>query len=181
MAIRKVARMGNPVLRTKARELTPGEIQSPEVQRLIDDMVETLREYDGVGLAAPQVHEPLRISVVEFSASNPRYDIEAGQGLTVYVNPRVTVLDPTEEGLWEGCLSVPGLKGWVMRPRKIRVESLDRHAKPVTITAEGFLATVLQHEFDHLDGVLYVDRIKDKAKFAFAEELAKFRLAAEDL
>src|SRR3990167_3032759 len=153
MAIRKVARMGNPVLRQKARDLTPGEIQNPEVQRLIDDMVETMREYDGVGLAAPQVHEPVRISVVEF---------EGGQGLTVYINPRVTVLDPTEEGLWEGCLSVPGLKGWVTRPGKIRVEYLDRDAKPVTITAEGFLATVLQHEFDHLDGVLYVDRIKDK-------------------
>ena len=172
MAIRKVARMGNPVLRQKARELTREEILSPAVQSLIDDMVETMREYDGVGLAAPQVHEHVRISVVEFSE---------GQGLSVYVNPRVTVLDAAEEGLWEGCLSVPGLKGWVTRPRKIQVEYLDREAKPHSIVAEGFLATVLQHEFDHLDGVLYVDRIKDKTKFAFSEEFARYRLGAEDL
>ena len=172
MVIRKVARMGHPVLREKSAELSDEEIRSEGIQLLIDDMVETMREYDGVGLAAPQVHEPVRIAVVEFGAGNPRYGLEGegGQALTVFINPVVEVLDPEEEGFWEGCLSVPGLRGWVERPRRIRVRYKDREAKSHEFEAEGFLATVLQHEFDHLDGVLYVDRIRDMTRFAFVEE-----------
>jgi peptide deformylase len=174
MAILKVARMGNPVLRLKARTLTAREIRSPRIRKLIADMTETMREYGGVGLAGPQVHEPVRLALVEFDEENPRYSTGAARGLTVFVNPRVRVLDRKTQPYWEGCLSVPGMRGLVDRPRKIRVDYLDERARKRTLVAEGFLATVLQHEFDHLDGVLYLDRLKDPRKFAFSEEYQRY-------
>src|SRR5690349_796931 len=112
MAIRKVARMGHPVLRTPARELTPKEIKSPEIQQLIADMVETMHEYGGVGLAAPQVHEPLQLAIIEFEADSSRYPGMGSQGLSVYINPKITILDETPQGFWEGCLSVPEMRGY---------------------------------------------------------------------
>ena len=174
MSVLKVARMGHPILRQKARALTREEILSPAVQKLIDDMIVTMKEYKGVGLAAPQVHESLRISVVEFGTDNPRYTVREGQPLEVFINPEVEVLDRETQGFWEGCLSVPGMRGYVDRPRKIRVRYLDREARAHDIVAEDFLAVVLQHEFDHLDGVLYVDRLADPRQFGFVEELQRF-------
>ncbi|HTL12109.1 MAG TPA: peptide deformylase, partial [Bdellovibrionota bacterium] len=140
---------------------------------------ETMHDYHGVGLAAPQVHESLRISVVEFDEDNPRYDVGEASGLQVFINPEVEVLDEKEQGYWEGCLSVPGMRGLVHRPGKIRVKYLDRDAQSHDITAEGFLATVLQHEFDHLDGKLYVDRLRDTRDLAFNEEYQRYVLQAE--
>lgn len=174
MAIRKVARLGHPVLREKCRDLTPEEIRSEPVRRLVADMRETMAEYGGVGLAAPQVHEPVRIALIEFQAGEGRYAVAADQPLLVLFNARVEVLDATPAGFWEGCLSVPGLRGFVERPSRVRVRYLDEAAEPRTLEAEGFLATVCQHELDHLDGVLYVDKIADPTRFAFVEEYARY-------
>ena len=176
MAIRKVARLGHPVLRQVARDLSRAEILSEDTQRLVADMVETMREYGGVGLAAPQVHESLRLAVIEVEALGERYKVEAAQPLIVFFNARVSVLDPSPHGFWEGCLSVPGMRGYVERPRKIKVDFLDQHAKPQTIVAEDFVATVFQHELDHLDGVLYVDKLADKNRYAFIEEYQRYHL-----
>jgi peptide deformylase len=176
MAIRKVARLGHPVLRQPTRQLAKHEIKSDEIQRLVDDMVDTMHEYGGVGLAAPQVHEPLRLAVIEVEELNERYKVAAGQPLLVIFNARVTVLDPATYGFWEGCLSVPGLRGYVERPRKVRVDFLDRAGEPRSIVAEDFLATVFQHELDHLDGTLYVDKLAARDRFAFVEEYQRFHL-----
>ncbi len=173
MAIRKVARLGHPVLRKKTREVTREEISSPEMKRLVRDMVETMHEYGGVGLAAPQVHEPVRLAIIEYEDDNARYDTGDKQPLLVIWNARVKVLDETPSGFWEGCLSVPGLRGYVERPSKIEVSFLDERGKPRTLVAEGFLATVFQHELDHLDGVLYVDKVAP-GKLCFTEEYARY-------
>jgi peptide deformylase len=185
MAIRKVARLGHPVLRQPTRKLGKREILADQTQRLIADMVETMHEYGGVGLAAPQVHEPLRLALIEIEDLNERYKVTLQQPLLVIFNAEVTVLDETPYGFWEGCLSVPGLRGYVERPSKIRVDFLDQSAEPRSLVAEGFLATVFQHELDHLDGKLYVDKIAQPERFAFIEEYQRFHLeegalAAED-
>jgi peptide deformylase len=180
MSILKVARMGNPVLRQVAQDLTPAEIRSPEIQRLIEDMVETMAEYTGIGLAAPQVHMPIALAIIKFEEDNDRYPEMGAQELGVYINPKITVLDPKEQSFWEGCLSVPELRGLVHRPRKIRVDYLDRAAKPQTLEAEGFLATVFQHELDHLAGKLFIDRMKDMTKLAFMQEYQRYWIPAED-
>lgn len=173
MAIRKVARLGHPVLRQKCREVTREDISSPEMRRLVRDMVETMHEYGGVGLAAPQVHESVRLAVIEYEDEQRP---EGAQSLLVIWNARVKVLDETPSGFWEGCLSVPGLRGYVERPSQIEVSYLDERGKPQKLQASGFLATVFQHELDHLDGVLYVDRITDKSRFAFTEEYARYHV-----
>ena len=180
MAILKVARLGHPVLREKCRDLTPEEIVSEPVRQLVADMRATMSEYGGVGLAAPQVHEPVRLALIEFEEGDTRYRVDAEQPLLVLFNARVHVLDAEPVGFWEGCLSVPGLRGFVERPSKIRVEYLDENAEPRELLAEGFLSTVCQHELDHLDGVLYVDQIADPTRFAFVEEYARFHQPAPD-
>ncbi|MCY4451908.1 MAG: peptide deformylase [Immundisolibacterales bacterium] len=174
MAIRKVARLGHPVLRAPCRELTRSEIRSHVARRLVDDMRETMAEYDGVGLAAPQVHESVRVAIIEFDPGDAERDLDAERTSFTVFNPRTTVLDPTPAGYWEGCLSVPGMRGFVERPRRVQVDYLDESAKPATVVAEGFLATVFQHELDHLDGVLYVDRLADPKLFAFNEEFNRY-------
>lgn len=180
MAIRKIARMGHPVLRQPARDLKPAEIRSPVIRQLVEDMIETMEEYGGIGLAAPQIHEPLRVAIIGYEGDNPRYRDQGKQPLTVIFNPRTKVLDETRQGFWEGCLSVPDLRGLVRRPRKIQVDYLDQDAKPQTIVAEDFLATVFQHELDHLDGVLYLDRVEDRTKIAFNDEYQKYWAPSED-
>lgn len=179
MAIRKIARLGHPVLRKKARDVTREEISSPEMRRLVKDMIETMHEYGGVGLAAPQVHETVRLAIIEYDDES-RADGSA-QPLLVIWNARVKVLDETLSGFWEGCLSVPGMRGYVERPSEIEVNYLDERGKPQTIVAQGFLATVFQHELDHLDGVLYVDKITDKTKFAYTEEYARYHVEEGDV
>jgi len=176
MAILKVARLGHPVLREKCRDLAPEEIVSEPIKQFVRDLHETMLEYGGVGLAAPQVHSPLRLALVEFDEGSTRYFVGSAQPLLVVFNARVTVLDASPSGFWEGCLSVPGLRGWVERPSRIQVDYLDAEAEPQRIVAEGFLATVLQHELDHLDGVLYVDRIRDPTRFAFVEEFERYHV-----
>ncbi|MCB0418009.1 MAG: peptide deformylase [Bdellovibrionaceae bacterium] len=172
MAIRKVARMGHPVLRKVARDLKPEEIQSAEIQQLIEDMKATMREYGGIGIAAPQVHESVQLALIDLPPSAE----EPGQSLTVFVNPKIKVLDKEEQGYWEGCLSVPELRGLVFRPRKVEVSYLDEKGKKQSFVAEDFLATVVQHELDHLQGILFVDRIEDMTKLAFLEEYQRYCL-----
>ena len=179
MAIRKIARMGNPVLRKVGRELTPKEIQSPEIKRLVQDMIETMHEYGGIGLAAPQVHESVQLAILEFEEDNERYPEMGDQPLLVVFNPEITVLDKTEQAFWEGCLSVPELRGLVHRPRKVQIDYLDEKGKPQKIVADDFLATVFQHELDHLAGKLFVDRMKDLTKFAFIDEYQRHWAKAE--
>jgi peptide deformylase len=172
MSILKVARLGHPVLREKARDLTQEELASPEIKRLIADMIETMAEYGGIGLAAPQVHHPIRLALIDLQE-------EEGSTLTVVINPKMTVLDAETQGFWEGCLSVPEMRGLVYRPRKVQIDFVDLSGKPRQLVAEGFLATVYQHELDHLDGVLYVDKLHDTRKFAFMEEYQRYWAPAE--
>jgi peptide deformylase len=172
MAILKVARLGHPVLRTVTEPLTRGQIRASEVQRLIDDMIETMHEYEGVGLAAPQVHVPLRLAVIEVPAS-PEQGREA-LALTVLLNPVVTLLSDERVHGWEGCLSLPDLRGSVPRAPRVRVEALDRQARPFTIEAQDFSARVIQHECDHLDGIVYVDRMDDLKTLSFIPEFERF-------
>jgi len=170
MAILKVARMGHPVLREKCKPIDPAKITGPEVQRLIRDMVETMIEYNGVGLAAPQVYTPVRLLI-----AGGEVDQEGRPKLRVLINPEITVLDSERrEGMYEGCLSIPGLRGYVERPAHIQVKALDEQGRSVELELEGFPAIVMQHEFDHLDGVLYVDRIEDHAKLGFDEEVQRY-------
>ena len=177
MAILKVARMGHPVLRAKALPVPPGQIQAPSVQRLINDMFETMREYSGIGLAAPQVHEGLRIFVAGVRESTPGEVVTEDDDMPflTLINPELTFLtEPTHEG-WEGCLSIPDVRGLVPRADEIRVQGFDREGKRVSFTATGLPARVIQHETDHLDGVLFMDRMPTLHSLTFMEEYRRFR------
>ena len=174
MAILKVARMGHPVLREKCRPIDPKAITGPEVQRLIRDMFETMAEYNGVGLAAPQVHHPVRMAI-----TGGETDEDGRPEFRVLINPEIEVLDESRLGMFEGCLSVPGMRGWVERPQGIRVTAWNERGEKQEFTLEGFSAVVTQHECDHLDGVLYVDRIEDMTRFAYEEEAERFLDLAE--
>ena len=170
--ILKVARLGHPAVRSVARPVPPDAVSSPDFQRLVDDMVETMHEYDGVGLAGPQVHVGLRVAVIEVPASDERS--REAVPLTVLVNPLVTPLGEEKEQAWEGCLSVPDLRGIVPRSRRQRLEALDRHGQPLAVEAEGFFARVIQHECDHLDGGVYLDRMEGLRTLSFLREFEHF-------
>ena len=177
MAILKVAQLGNPVLRKQCAEITFGQLRSPEIQQLIDDMIATMREYDGVGIAAPQVHVGLRIIVMEVLA-NPRYPSEAKYPLTVIVNPVLL-----EKGIevvdgWEGCLSIPGLRGLVPRSYAVTVRGLDRSGENIDLPLVGFPARVVQHEIDHLDGIVFLDRMQGLSTLTFQHEFEKFHVVS---
>jgi len=174
MAVRKIIRMGHPTLRVPARQLTEQEIRSDAIAELVEDMVETLHDYGGIGLAAPQIDEPIRLAIIEIPGGESRYGELEAIPLTVFANPNIEVLDERTAGYWEGCLSVPGLRGFVERPQHIRVTAKDLNGEGIDLTLEGFSATVFQHEFDHLDGRLYVDLIKDPHQLVFEEELARY-------
>ena len=174
MAVRKIIRMGHPTLRKVAQPVDPAAIGSAAFHRLVADMIDTLHDYGGVGLAAPQINESIRLAIIEVPSGRTRYGEVPPLPLTAFVNPRVQVTDETRNGVWEGCLSVPGLRGYVERPSGVRVEALDLDGRRQTLELNGFLATVLQHEFDHLDGKLYIDRLADPAKLMFEEEFLRW-------
>jgi peptide deformylase len=177
VSILKVARIGHPAVRAPARPVTSAELRSREVQRLLDDMVETMHEYDGVGLAAPQVHVGLRLAVIEVAPGDDRS--ERAVPLTILVNPQTGPAgDETALG-WEGCLSVPGLRGQVPRLAALRLSALDRDGKPVVLDAKGFFARVIQHECDHLDGTVYLDRMREMRSLCFLDEFDRFVLAGD--
>jgi peptide deformylase len=173
MSILKVARLGHPVLRKIAMPVSPREIQSPSFQKFIDDMIETMKEYDGVGLAADQVHESKQIAVLEVG-ENPRYPDKPKVPLTVLINPKLSPLTDEMEEDWEGCLSIPELRGRVPRYKAIRVEALDRSGQDLEFTAAGFHARVIQHEWDHLNGKVYLDRMGDLSTLTFLTEMARY-------
>ncbi len=160
MTLLKIAHIGNPVLRQRARELDLAELASAETQRFIDDLVETMRDANGAGIAATQVHAPLRIFAVEVK-DNPRYPYKPNIPLTILVNPVITATTTETFENYEGCLSVPNLRGVVERFTEVRVTGCDREGRPIDRHIKGLTAGTFQHEADHLDGVLFVDRVKD--------------------
>ncbi len=173
MPILKVAVMGHPVLRRRAAEVSRDELASSAFQSFLDDLIDTMREYDGVGIAAPQVHVSKRAAVMEVS-KNPRYPQLPDFPLTVFINPVVTFLTDETFDMWEGCLSVPDVRGKVPRRKKVRVEAWDRSGAPLAFEAEGVFAAIVQHEFDHLDGKLFVDRVADTTTLTFLKEYQRY-------
>lgn len=173
MAIREIIRMGHPTLRRVARPLLSHELSGDAVRTLLADMVDTLHHAGGIGLAAPQVNASVRLAIIEIPGGNSRYGEIPTMPLTVFVNPEIEVLDGNVAGYWEGCLSVPGLRGFVERPQHVKVRSLDLQGKPFELELKGFLATVFQHEFDHLDGKLYIDRLKASSLLVYEDMLAE--------
>ena len=177
MSILKVARMGHPVLRACARPIERQEIKRARVQTLIDDMIETMLEYRGVGLAAPQVHESLRLFVAlleEADRASDRADEDTEQDPIVVINPQLTVVEDEIVEDWDGCLSIPDIRGRAPRARAVSVRALDRRGNPFELRESNFSARVVQHETDHLDGVLFFDRMRRFESLTFLEEYAKY-------
>jgi peptide deformylase len=174
MAIRTIIRMGHPMLRRPARPLRPEEIGSEGIRRLLVDMRDTLKHAGGIGLAAPQINESIRLAIIEIRGGPSRYGNLEPMPLTVFFNPRIQVLEPAKAGFWEGCLSVPGLRGFVERPQHVRVVFTDLRGETKELEFSGFRTTVVQHELDHLDGKLFVDRLTDSSKLVFEEEYNRY-------
>lgn len=178
MAILKIARLGHPVLRKIAEPVPPEGIGAPGIQRLIDDLVETMIEYDGAGLAAPQVHVSKQIVVFEVEG-NPRYPDAESIPLTVLINPKITPTTQQTEEDWEGCLSLPDLRGKVPRSTQVRVEAYDRQGKKLNYVARDFQARVVQHECDHLIGKVFVDRMRSMESLSFIREFLRYQADAK--
>ena len=175
MSILKVARMGHPVLRQRARPLEKAALRDPLTQKLIDDLIDTMHEYHGVGLAAPQVHEDLRLFVALLD-EEPGPDSEP----IAIINPEITPQgDATNDG-WEGCLSIPDIRGMVPRFTEILVRALDRTGRPIELPLTHFAARVAQHETDHLDGVLFFDRMTSMQSLTYLEEYSRYHAKESD-
>jgi len=172
---REIVEIGHPVLRERAREVTRGQLLSEEVQTLIDDMIETMRAANGAGLAANQVAETVRIAVVEVREGNPRYPYKPPIPLTVIVNPVIEPLDDELAQINEGCLSVPNLRGEVLRHVSIRLRYLDREGAEHEEVKRGLTAGTFQHELDHLDGTLFVDRVTDPRTLTTWDQFERYR------
>ena len=179
MAILKVARLGHPVLRQTALPVPVDEIRTTETQRLIDDMVETMREYNGAGLAAPQVHVLQQICVIEVN-ENPRYPEAPSIPLTVLINPVLTPMTEEMEEGWEGCLSVPDMRGMVPRYTSVRLDAYDRDGRRIEGEAKEFFARVIQHETDHLHGIVYLDRMRDLSTLTHLAEWNRHWLGVQE-
>jgi peptide deformylase len=177
MSILKVARMGHPVLRAKAKPVAPAEIPTPRFQQLIDDMIETMHVYSGIGLAAPQVHEAVRLFVAGIRPTDAEPTDLRGDDempLIVVINPKITPAGDEVEKGWEGCLSIPDVRGLVPRAVDIRVDALDRRGKKIRLSAQGLPARVIQHETDHLDGILFLDRMRSFETLTFMDEYRRY-------
>ena len=176
MAILKVARMGHPVLRAKALPIPPAEIPSARVQRLIDDMFETMSEYAGIGLAAPQVHESLQVFVAGVRTHDGISEMsdDSDMPLVALINPEVELVGASTHDGWEGCLSIPDIRGLVPRAPEVRVRAFLRDGHRVELRARGLPARVIQHEHDHLEGVLFFDRMKSFDSLTFMEEFRRY-------
>lgn len=174
MAVLEIVRMGNPVLRQEARDLTVDEIRSEKMQRFVGDLWDTVRDANGLGLAAPQVGESIKVCVIDLSDDNPRYAETNESKQMVLFNPKVKFLSDESIAMYEGCLSVPGLRGLVPRCQKIEVTYLDSDGEKQVIEATDMLAIVFQHEIDHLYGKLYVDRTEDMSTLSYEKEFSKF-------
>ena len=168
MSILKVARMGHPVLRERARPLDSTEVRTSTFQKLIDDMIETMVEYEGIGLAAPQVHEGVRLFVAGVEGGGDNLKI------VPFINPVITPIGEETVEDWEGCLSIPDIRGKVPRAREVVIKALDRRGKPFELALKNYAARVVQHETDHLDGVLFFDRMKAFGTLTFMEEFQRY-------
>ena len=177
MSVLPIAQIGAPVLRQRARELTADELASDEIQAFIDDLVETMHHANGAGLAAIQVSRPIRVVAIEVH-DNPRYPYKPNIPLTILVNPVLTPLSPERFDNYEGCLSVPNLRGVVSRLATLRVQALDRHGAPIDREVRGITAGTFQHEVDHLDGILFIDRISRLKRSLYVKKRKK-QLAEE--
>jgi peptide deformylase len=175
MSILKVARMGHPVLRQRGRPLEKSDFRSPAIQMLIDDMIETMHEYNGVGLAAPQVHADLRL-FVGLLAEDPDGKTPA----TVVINPEIVPMTPERQEGWEGCLSIPDIRGMVPRHVDITLRALDRTGRAFETQLTKFAARVAQHEADHLDGMLFFDRMSSMQSLTYLEEFSRFHSKDDD-
>jgi peptide deformylase len=175
MSILKVARMGHPVLRTPARALDKAAVRNPLTQKFIDDMIETMHEYHGVGLAAPQVHEDVRV-FVGLLDEEPGAKSEA----IALINPEITPDGPDKQDGWEGCLSIPDIRGMVPRFTSIMVRALDRDGRAVELRLKNFAARVAQHETDHLDGILFFDRMTSMQSLTYLDEYSRFHAKDDD-
>jgi peptide deformylase len=165
VAVLKVAKLGSPVLRARASEIETHDLKRGRLKPLFEDLLETMVEYNGTGLAAPQVQQPLRVVLYELQPEGREKGLAVPP--TILVNPSFEILDPAEEEDWEACLSVPFLAAKVPRPAKIRVRALDKGGKPLDFVAAGFHARVVLHESDHLDGTVYLDRVRDRASIRY--------------
>ena len=178
--IRPICRMGNPILRRVAADVKVSDTNTDEFAQLLLDLRDSMKHYGGIGIAAPQIGVSLQVCIIELEEFN-RYGEAIDLPLTVFINPVVEVINPDEAGYWEGCLSVPGLRGFVERPQHIRVSYMNEKSETKMLEAKGFLATVIQHEFDHLFGKLYVDRIKDPRLLSYQEEFDQFIKATSSI
>lgn len=176
MALLNIVRLGHPAIRGGAEPVTPEELARQEIRKLIDDMIDTMRDADGVGIAAPQVDVNKQIIVIEVESDNPRYPERGNVPLTVIINPEILNPSREKELGWEGCLSIPGLRGVVPRHRALEVKGLDREGKPVHYHAEGFFARVIQHEVDHLNGNVYLDAMPDMQTLTHLQEFERYWL-----
>lgn len=179
MAILKVAKLGHPVLRRVAAPIPPEKIKTPEIQRLIDDMFDTMVEYSGVGLAAPQVHQSVRLLVTE-EIPDPDSDDGYLSDRSAVINPEITFLTDQQIAFFEGCLSIPDFRGRVPRIKKIRLTGYDRDGKRIDREIEGFPAVVYQHELDHLNGVVFLDRMLDLKTLTYLSEYDRYVVGQPD-
>jgi peptide deformylase len=177
MPIRKIAAIGHPVLRQTSRPLSREELLTPAMQSFIDDLIATMRDADGAGLAAPQIYEPVQICALEVQ-DNPRYPYKPKIPLTILVNPVLTPLSEETFDNYEGCLSVPNLRGMCPRFVRLRVQAWDRHGNPLDYQTQGITAGTYQHEVDHLHGMLFVDRVRDTKSLCTWQEFERHRRAA---
>lgn len=177
MAILRVAQLGHPVLRAEAEPVAPEEIGSARLNWLIDDMIDTMRDYAGVGIAAPQVMVSKRLFVIEVRGTD-RYGNAELFPLTVVINPTLTYTTDQQQSDLEGCLSVEGLRGIVPRYTQVRLEGLDPQGRELALDLEGFPAVVAQHEMDHLNGNVYLDRMPDMKSLMFLDEMYRYRRTA---
>ncbi len=178
MAKLEIIRIGHPTLNKVAKKMNKEEILSSETANLVADMYETMQTAQGIGLAAPQVNISKQLAIIHIPESSKRYkdleNLKPEQEKFVIFNPLITILDPTPQGMWEGCLSVPGIRGFVERPQKIKIDYLNTEAKNCQLILDGLLATVFQHELDHLFGVIFLQRIQNTKLISFSEEYDKF-------
>ena len=171
MAIKEILKMGNPKLREMSRKIEDQEFSSNYLENLIEDMRETMEDANGIGIAAPQIGELVQVAIVCIESDNPRYEDEEEFEELIVINPQIEYLTKELSGNWEGCLSVPGLRGYVERPSAVRVKFQDIDGKFETIESDNFAAIVLQHELDHLFGKLYVDRISNMKNLVYEDQL----------
>ena len=174
MSLLKIARLGHPAVRAVSEIMTAGKCAQPDFQKFIDDLVDTMRDAHGVGIAAPQAHVLKQAIVIEIDPHNPRYPGYPNVPLTILINPKIVDHSSECQEDWEGCLSVPDLRGRVPRWTSISIEAIDRNGNSVAFSAEGFFARVLQHEIDHLNGKVFLDRLSDLSTLTHLREYQQF-------